>query len=153
MAPVQWNCNGFYARKPFLQLLLRSNSPACLCLQETNFKNDHCSKLKGYSAAFKNRLHQNIASGGVAVFTKSEFFIRELPLNSPLEVIAVRIRLASEVTICNLYLPPNRNFDLTELDSIVNQLPKPLLLVGDFNCHSPLLGSRTHDGRGKTIET
>ena len=38
------------------------------------------------------------------------------------------------------------------MQSLVDQLPVPLLLLGDFNAHNPLWGSQNLDNKGKVIE-
>ena len=37
-------------------------------------------------------------------------------------------------------------------DDLINQLPSPFLLLGDFNDHNHMWGSNIIDGRGKIIE-
>jgi len=69
-----------------------------------------------------------------------------------LEVIAISIKVESEITLCNIYLPNQTNFNHTDLNNIINQLPKPFILTGDFNSHSPHWGSEKIDQRGKSIE-
>ena len=45
----------------------------------------------------------------------------------------LHINHVSEMTIYSVYLPPNRSVDVVELRQLVKQLPKPFMLLGDFN--------------------
>ena len=45
------------------------------------------------------------------------------------------------------------NFTLNQLKKIENQLPKPFIILGDFNAHSPLWENIiSPDSKGKIIE-
>ena len=46
------------------------------------------------------------------------------------------------MTICSVYLPPNRPLDFVELRQLVKQLPRPFMLLGDFNGHHTMWGCR-----------
>ncbi|OOZ11790.1 hypothetical protein BOW27_11975 [Solemya velum gill symbiont] len=37
------------------------------------------------------------------------------------------------ITICSVYLPPKQQLQLSDLDTLVSQLPSPQLSLGDFN--------------------
>ena len=56
------------------------------------------------------------------------------------------------MTICSVYLPPNRSVDVVELRQLVKQLPKPFMLLGDFNGHHTMWGCRDINPRGRIIE-
>ncbi|XP_055932969.1 uncharacterized protein LOC129962991 [Argiope bruennichi] len=57
----------------------------------------------------------------------------------------------SLITVCSIYLSPNVSIDQKDINSLLNELPHPLILVGDFNGHSPLWGSERVNFRGKQI--
>jgi hypothetical protein len=69
-----------------------------------------------------------------------------------LEVITISIKVVSEITICNIYLPNQTNFNHTDLNNLINQIPKPFIITEDFNSHSPYWGSEKIDHGGKSIE-
>ena len=62
------------------------------------------------------------------------------------------IRLFTAMTICSVYLPPNRSVDVVELRQLVKQLPKPFMLLGDFNGHHAMWGCRDINPRGRIRE-
>ena len=69
-----------------------------------------------------------------------------------LEAIAVTISDPNKLTICNIYLPRSHNFNLADLQQLTDQLPKPYIIVGDFNSHNTLWSSPNIDNRGKIVE-
>lgn len=148
---IQWNLNGFYCRLEYLQQLIKEHQPEILCIQETNFKDEHIGKIKNYRAYAKNRV-TNHASGGVATFIKSNIFSQEINITSNLEVIATKITSSRTFCVCNIYIPNSQPLDEQEILHIIEQLPEPFILVGDFNSHSPLWGSYKTDSRGLTME-
>ncbi|CAK9795846.1 Probable RNA-directed DNA polymerase from transposon X-element [Anthophora plagiata] len=149
---IQWNINGYYAHYEQLQILLKLHNPDILCLQETNFKKNHLHTLKHYSTFAKNRANVNHASGGVAIAVSNNYISSEIPLSTTLEAIAVAVSLPYKIHICSIYLPNSFSLELEELEKLIEQIPTPLILAGDFNSHSSLWGSSKSDSRGKKIE-
>ena len=134
---IQWNLNGFYKRLEYLQLLIDKEQLKIICLQETNFKGLTSGKIKNYKTFTKNRI-TNHASGGVAIYMKDTLFSQEITITSNLEVVAVKVTLPINLHICNIYLPNSQQLDILELNQIFNQLPKPFIILGDFNSHNIL---------------
>lgn len=150
---LQWNINGFNPQKENLLLLINKLNPDMICLQETNNKIYQKPPLKNYNLYLKNRTDGSIASGGVAIYTTSAYKVDELHLNSTLECCAVTINhINKPTTVCNVYLPRSQAFTSSELIHLVNQLPEPFILLGDFNSHSFIWGSNKDDSRGKILE-
>lgn len=149
---IQWNINGFYSRLNFIQLLLSEVKPIALCLQETRLKPEQKPKVKNYTGYFKSRTIQTIASGGVAIFVKDEYKSAELPLQTNLEAIAVTIWYPSSITICNVYIPPDKKIDSIDIQNLIEQVPNPHIILGDFNAHSTTWGSPKTTRRGKILE-
>ena len=57
------------------------------------------------------------------------------------------------ITVCSIYLP-DTTLDFKVLEKLIDQLPSPFLLLGDFNAHNVLWdSSRTGvDPKGKVVE-
>jgi len=127
-------------------------NPDIVCLQETNFKNLHIGNINEYSGYKKNHPNALRASGGVATYIKNNINSKEIYVNSNLEVIAVQVILKTTITICNIYIPDSTPLPLLDLNSIITQLPKPFLILGDFNSRNILWGSSHTDSCGKTID-
>lgn len=149
---IQWNPNGFYSHIGELQILIAQNNPEIICIQETRFKPNQTATLKNYSAYQKNREDCLAASGGVAIFIKNNRHSHEIPLQTELEAIAIETYLPNKLTICCLYLPPNRQFTFQQLMNLTSQLPEPFILLGDFNSHNQIWGSNYTDRKGTIIE-
>ena len=66
--------------------------------------------------------------------------------------MAGNINCHRPVTICSVYLPPNRPVDIRGLRQLGNRLPKPFMLLGDFNGHHTMWGCRDIKPCGRIIE-
>ncbi|ELT93971.1 hypothetical protein CAPTEDRAFT_226222 [Capitella teleta] len=128
MTILQWNCRGFRANFEELKTLVAQKDATVVCLQEIKLEDsDNCS-LNGIDCR---------AVGGAAVLIKKDTPHQHIPLTTNLQAVAVRVTLHRLLTVCSIYLPPGRSHgDLVELDRLVQQLPPPLLLLGDFNAHN-----------------
>lgn len=51
-----------------------------------------------------------------------------------------------------MYLPSNVNFTTNQVESLIRQLPRPYIIVGDFNSHNAIWGSEPTETRGRKIE-
>ncbi|GFV94168.1 probable RNA-directed DNA polymerase from transposon X-element [Trichonephila clavipes] len=91
-------------------------------------------------------------SGGVCIFTSLDVPSSALPLHTSLQAVAVRIHSTSLITVCCLYLPPNTVIHQHDLNNLLDQLPAPFIILGDFNGHSTLWGSAKTNPRGRQIE-
>ncbi|GFY17498.1 putative RNA-directed DNA polymerase from transposon X-element [Trichonephila clavipes] len=69
-----------------------------------------------------------------------------------LQAVAVRIHSTSFITVCCVYLPPNAVIRQQDLNNLVDQLPTPFVILGDFNGHSTLWGSVKTNPRGRQME-
>ena len=88
---------------------------------------------------------------GVAILTRSDKNHETIILNTNLQAVAVRIFLDRWYTICCIYLPfvP---FTENEINDLISQLPRPFLLLGDFNSRSQVWGDTVTNPRGNIIE-
>ena len=48
--------------------------------------------------------------------------------------------------------PPTMVFNSTDLEDLINQLPLPFVIAGDFNSHNTLWGCNKLDHHGKLVE-
>jgi ribonuclease HI len=153
MALIQWNLNGYNHHREEVKLLTSDFSPLCFFLQETHFKPSDLPVLRGYSFHRFDDVTGNRAHGGVATIVSDRAFSTPVPLTTPLQAVAVRIHVPLPITFCNLYLPEWAPVNVSNLDKIISQLPRPYVLLGDFNAHNPLWGDNMTDrGRGKLLE-
>ena len=159
MAILQWNIRGLKSNyQPGLQPLIESQNPSIICLQETKLPTDNHEKIPGTTIPGYTSLHQiftggDKACGGNSIYVKTNLLYRKIPLTTPLQAIACRVTVNRPLTICSIYLP-ELNLDIKELHNLEKQLPKPFLILGDFNAHNPIWGSNSDPicRKGKTVE-
>ena len=144
---LQWNMRGLEANREQLQLLVGQFSPAVLCLQETLSSSVSFSPYQIVSC-----LNKNDQFRGISLLCHPSVLASPVPLNTPLEAVAARVSLGKTVTVCSIYLSPSQNYDRKLLKDLIEQLPRPFLLLGDFNGHSPLWGSDSTSARGLMVE-
>ncbi|VDI13058.1 Hypothetical predicted protein [Mytilus galloprovincialis] len=92
------------------------------------------------------------AAGGSSIFVKDNVIHSTVQLTTDLQAVAIRLSLDKTITLCSIYIPPNSIIDKAKLKNLTDQLPSPFILMGDFNAHNPLRGSKTHNAKGKIIE-
>ena len=92
------------------------------------------------------------ASGGSSLLVHSTLPQRHIKLKTDLQAVAVSVTLEKEITFCSVYIPPSYLLRSEQLTSLLEQLPSPYMLVGDFNGHNVLWGCNDNDPRGELIE-
>ena len=75
-----------------------------------------------------------------------------MELKTDLQAVAVSVSLDKEITFCSVYIPPNFSLHSRQLHLLLQQLPSPHILVGDFNGHNILWGCNKTNSRGEIIE-
>ena len=137
---VQWNLRGF--RENYEELVLLSKQYK----QETLLTNSKLPRFSGFNNLNKKSLNDR------ALFIENSYLFTEVQLNTPLQAVAARVTMSKAVTVCNIYIPPSVDVSLSDLEQLIQQLPAPFVLVGDFNAHSPLWGDVRQDSRGQMLE-
>ena len=66
--------------------------------------------------------------------------------------MAARVTLNKVVTFCRIYLPPSDHVAKTDLINLIERLPSPFVLLGDFSGHSPVWGNESYNSRGQMLE-
>ena len=96
--------------------------------------------------------HATRTSGSTSTIVNNTLPQSQINLNTNLQAIAVSVTLHKTISICSLYIPhPNSNVIELECEDLI-QLPKHFILMGDFNSHNQIWGSRDTNERGCTIE-
>ena len=126
--------------------------PVAICLQETKLPEGTKIDLRGRSAYHCHSGGAGGLSGGSSIFVSNKVLHTKLDLNTSLQAIAIRLTVGKPITICSIYLPPSLSLKASDLDRLIDQLPSPYILMGDFNAHSPFWGSSTTSPRGKVLE-
>ena len=152
---LQWNIRGLC--KNFLECksLLRQSDPVAVAIQETKLKhNDPLSKIGNFMLHRKDKISQTIACGGVAVAVRHDIPHQMIPIHTNLQAVVVQLHLKHmKLSICSIYLEGDVDLSPFELSSLFMQIPKPFLLLGDFNTHHTIWGSNHCDQRGKRLSS
>ena len=154
---IQWNCRGIRHKKAELDILASQSKAKVFVLQETKLPEDGTIYLRGFKSFYRNKILQpgeHTAHGGVAILAAVDCSLYEVPLTTRLQAVAISVKLFKRMTICSLYCPPNENSPSfrRDLEELLDQLPKPFLVLGDLNAKNPLWFGDVVDHRGGAIE-
>ena len=150
---IQWNCQGYRARYLDVRDLLQQHQPLCLSLQETMLGNRHPVAPCGYTTEFFSPTPNAVPGSGLAILIGNNVAYQRLLLNSHLQVMAIRIGIAQNlITLCNIYVSPREYLDLQDMTDLIDELPRPFLITGDFNSLHTIWGNDSCNQRGQTIE-
>lgn len=144
---ISWNCNGCKNHYPELRDIVNIKSPFCICIQETHLKQQGIFDIN-YRTCREDTVPHLRARG---ILTKEDIPNRQILLQSRLQIIAVRVDFPIKLSIFNIYLPDG-DWDTGDIQEVIDQLPTPVLIMGNFNAHNPLWGSKRLDRRGRLIE-
>ena len=133
--------------------MITHHEPKIICLQETLIKSNDTITLNNFASFHHINNRNSKASGGVSIIIHEDVPHRQIPLQTNLQAISNSIILHKTFTICNIYLPPNDNPSFQDLHNLILQLPKPFIILGDFNAHNSIWGSNKNTTRGKLIES
>ncbi|GBN57650.1 putative RNA-directed DNA polymerase from transposon X-element, partial [Araneus ventricosus] len=149
---VSWNCHGIRSKLQDIKTIFNTFHPVCIGLQETFLKSTVPLKLRGYNCVRRDSDTGVTSSGGVCSLTSNLYPSTPLTLHTNLQAVAVQVHTRSLITVCSIYLPPHDVITQQELNNLVDQLPTPFILLGDFNGHITLWGSDSTNSRGQQIE-
>ena len=148
---IQWNCRGQHANFTDFRLLCDKYNPIVCCLQETMLTKDDFI-IRGFNCI--NLTSRDIggrACGRVSVLVRDGIPCSECKLNTTLQAKTVTISTSKTITICSLYLPPSQHLNIVLLSRLIDQLPTPFVICGDFNGHSITWGCESNNIRGDRI--
>ena len=130
-------------------MLLKDYEPAALCFQETLLKDTDNISLRNYTAFHTFSANNERAAGGVSIFINNNAPYSHIILNTNLQAVAASITLHRAITLCSIYIPPCSRLSPKDLDDLVPQMPSPFIILGDFNGHNILWGSKDINDKGR----
>lgn len=149
---AQFNIQSVVNKKPLLVKFLQEHNVDICLLNETWLKNSHRFHIPGYNLHFKNASNEH---GGVAILIRPQFKYKPLATTFYDDVQSVAISLTTEngnLSILCVYCPPSSgHIRINKLRNIVNDLPKPIFIAGDFNAHHIAFGCLSSKGRGHQL--
>ena len=94
------------------------------------------------------------SKGGTVVAIKKEITHKRLNKRKTIQVVALEVYLIGKRmrTVYSIYLPPTDQVTEENMRDVLEQLPTPMILLGDFNAHNPLWGSEKINTRGRMVE-
>jgi len=119
---------------------------------KTNSDVNHIVNLQNYTGHTRSRTLREKASGGSTIHVDKSYPTDILDITYIFKVTAITIHLKEKLTLCNIYLSNQQQFDTDQLENIIKQLPQPFIFVGDFNSHYTLWDCKNTNARGKKIE-
>ena len=146
---VHWNAEGVRQKKLELQQFLKVQKIDVCCIQETHLNNTHRFSIRGYEIHRVDRADR--PKGGVLTLVKTSIPSTEVQRSekADTEYITVKLILPDRnLTICNLYSPPNKAINL----QILQPNSEDWMIVGDFNGHSPSWGYPIINAKGEEVE-
>lgn len=146
---LQYNIRGLANNRTDIDILNHLYKPTLFCLQETHIKENNPPQFHNFNIIHN---HNPKATQGVAFLVKKESKYTQIPLTTNFQAIAIKINIPHTVHICNIYIHPSDKINEIEFQNLIDQLPQPRIILGDFNAHNPLWKSITKNPRGTAIE-
>ena len=144
--------------------MISESDAKVICLQETKLGDRPYNPGLNYIFHRSPPLPEIRAQGGTGFVVHTSVKCNSLHLDTQLQACAIQIHIDKKITLCSLYLEPGlenhlvdsagnrRQLNINDLQYLVNQLPTPYILLGDFNAKNPLWGSLVCDRWGGIIE-
>ena len=110
-----------------------------------------CYPPSQYKIVHSTRARNDNHERGAAILIHNKINYEITPLNTNLQAIAISVHLNRKFTICSLYLP-HHHIQEQEIQSLIDQLPSPFILLGDANARHPLWGGNEENPRGRAFE-
>ena len=152
---LQWNTRSLIPNKPSLINLINDHNISVCLLSETWLHPSTHLYVPSYNVFRHDRPVGR--GGGVAILTHSSFQAQEVRLRTDqlpdhTEAVCVRLRFEEkDISFLSLYIPSQVDLRETHLTSLLQQIPQPVFIGGDFNSHHPLWGSLRSDARSAHI--
>ena len=125
--------------------------PQIAAVQECQLRGHKVINLNGFFGITKSAIEDN-STGRVSIYIKTNL-VCLVKLNQRLICrLSLSVSAKKTLTVCNVYLPPSQDVNLSDLEHLVPQLPAPFVLTGDFNVHSPLWDDIRHVSRSQMLE-
>jgi len=149
---LQWNCQGIRNKKDEILNMIEAQKISIIALQETKLWKECELRLPRFNCYRKDGHYNRMPHGGVSIYIHEHIPHNVIQIDTPIQAIAVRVNIGQLITICNVYSSRSHTLSEELLNTLYNQLPPPVILVGDFNGFNPLWGCNSVDVRGREIE-
>ncbi|CAF4794466.1 unnamed protein product [Pieris macdunnoughi] len=145
---IQWNCRSAICNKNDLIHLHNIFEPFVSTLSETWLRPELIFRIPGYVIL---RQDWPDGYGGVAIVIKNNLPYSLFPLPSFGDDLSVIAAIVNKICIVSIYFSrPNVNI-FSHLNQLFSILPKPFLVLGDFNCQHQSWGSTSSNYYGDQL--
>ena len=131
---------------------MTNHKPKIACLQETFLKESSSIKFKQYHPYNYLNKSGNRASGVMSILVRKDIPQSQIHVDTDLQAIVVKAALHKPIHICSIYIPPHDAVSDIKMNKLLQQIPKPYLLLGDLNSHSTIQECQKNDKKGKDLE-
>ena len=70
-----------------------------------------------------------------------------------MQAVTISATLHKMITVCSVYIPPNEESKELALNNLIEQLPRPYIIMGDFNSHNEIWRRKETEKKVKVIES
>lgn len=145
---VQWNSRSIVNKKSDLYYILNKYNPFAVALCETWLKPGFSFRIPGYECL---RTDRSDGYGGAAILIKNNLCFQYFPLPCLSDDISAVAAIVNKICIvCIYYSRPTVNI-LSEINNLFTVLPKPFLVMGDFNTQHQSWGSSCSNYYGEKL--
>ena len=112
----------------------------CVVIQETMMGFTNPLAPNGYTMKCYSSVAQPRPGSGLAILAHRSAAFTSTALNITLQAMACRVGLEELITVCNMYINPQNIITQHDLELLIDQLPPPFLILGDFNAKHRMRG-------------
>ena len=123
-----------------------------ICLQETFLKKNDNVTIRNFTSYDYINNNADRVSGSTSILINNKIPQHRILLNTNLQAVGASATLHHSITLCYIYIPQHDQAIDTELDQLLQQLPRQFILMGDFNSHNITWGSKEVNKKGKPLE-
>ena len=146
---LQWNCRSIVPKIDSFKFLIHGLQCDAFALCETWLTTNIDVSFHDFNII---RLNRDTPYGAVLLRIRSSFYRINLPSMPGIEVVACEIKIkGKDLCIASVYIPPRASVGQRQLSDIIELLPEPRLVLGDFNSHGSAWGSLYNDNRSTSI--
>ncbi len=138
MKLIQWNVRSLKSNVQHFKKFMAITNPEIIALQETRINNNNSNVLNWnipHYNFYSNKRKFNLS--GCGIYIKNTIIHREISLNTDIDCIAIEVINRNQTTtIVSIYLKPGIRIKSRKIQSLINQIKQPYILMGDFNSHN-----------------
>ncbi|KAI3387413.1 hypothetical protein SNEBB_002003 [Seison nebaliae] len=148
---ISWNCQGLRSHKQDLMILIKEYAPIIIGIQETLLPARPTFHIPQYTTIQDGGPQPAVMGNGVALLIKNNIPFIKIDIATQLQAIAARVHTTSLITYCTIYLSPQGNVPVAELEQLIQTLPPPFLIFGDMNARHASWNDTVCNRRGQQI--